>query len=131
LTLFFSIDLVYANPEQRCNSFYDTTTGHKLGVFELYSGTLISSRSSDGYTCQVGQACVQSATNQPGWTHINYDNIFYSMLNVFTVVSTENWTDLMYMSQDSVSTLAASLFYCFCLYLMTFILVPMFIGKAK
>ncbi|CAO3597547.1 unnamed protein product [Absidia cylindrospora] len=50
------------------------------------------------------------------------------MLNVFTVVSTENWTDLMYMSQDSVSTLASSIFYCFCLYLMTFILVPMFIA---
>ncbi|KAI8343217.1 Ion transport protein-domain-containing protein [Chlamydoabsidia padenii] len=121
-------NLVYANPEQRCNSFYDTTTSDKLGVFDVYSGTLISSRSSDGYTCQLGQACIQSAGNQPGWTHINYDNIFYSMLNVFTVVSTENWTDLMYMSQDSVSTLASSLFYCICLYLMTFILVPMFIA---
>lgn len=60
---------------------------------------------------------------------MSYDNILYAMLNLFTVISTEGWTDLMYQSQDSVSDFGAGIFYCFCIYLMTYIMVPMFIGK--
>lgn len=85
-------------------------------------------RSSDGYTCQLGQICVQSVENLPSWHYISYNNIFFSMINTFTVISTEDWTELLYMTQDSVSSLTSSIFYCLCIYIMAFILVPMFIG---
>jgi membrane protein YqaA with SNARE-associated domain len=83
----------------------------------------------DGVFCKLGQVCIQDVLNQPEWGYMTFDNIFYAMLNIFTVISTENWTDLMYISQDSVSSIGSALFYSFCIYMMTFIMVPMFIGK--
>lgn len=82
----------------------------------------------NGLFCQQGQICIQSTQNQPGYHHMSFQNIFYAMLNIMTVISTEDWTDLMYMSQESISDWGSSLFYCTCIYLMTFMMVPLFIA---
>ncbi|KAI9305722.1 Ion transport protein-domain-containing protein [Cunninghamella echinulata] len=122
-----NVDLIYATPQRYCNSYYDSLS-HKSGYFDIDIGKMFDVRSSDGYTCQLGQICIQSVDNLPSWHYINYNNIFFSMINVFTVISMEDWTELMYMTQDSISTITASLFYCTCIYIMSFILVPMFVA---
>jgi hypothetical protein len=40
-------------------------------------------------------ACGKSLAN-PNFDMTNFDNIFYSLVNVFQCVTLENWTDIMY-----------------------------------
>lgn len=120
-------DLEYVNPRVACSNYYDAE-GNKQGVYDIDTGHFIQLHGEDGFACKIGQVCIQSTANQPGWGYINYNNIFYTMLNVFTVVSMEDWTELMYMSQDAVSNIGAAIFYCFCIYVMALVMVPMFIG---
>ncbi|KAI8147435.1 Ion transport protein-domain-containing protein [Fennellomyces sp. T-0311] len=120
-------NLTFVEPPVACSNFIDSD-GNIRGVFDIDTGVYIDITGSDGFVCKQGQICVQSVVNQPGWGYISYHNIFYTMMNVFTVISTEGWTDLMYLSEDSVSNTAAAIYYCFCIYLMTFIMVPMFIA---
>lgn len=111
-----------------CNSYIDED-GSLAGVYDIDVGAHVTRNGGDALTCPRGEVCIQSVSSQPGWGYMSYDNILYAMLNLFTVISTEGWTDLMYQSQDSVSDFGAGIFYCLCIYLMTYIMVPMFIGK--
>ncbi|KAG2227612.1 hypothetical protein INT45_002297, partial [Circinella minor] len=120
-------NLTYVEPPASCNSFVDNQ-GNIRGIYDIDSGVYTPYNAADGFTCKQSQVCVQSGSNRPGWTYISYYNFPSTMMNVFTVISTEDWTNLMYMSEDSISHTAASIFYCFCIYLMTFIMVPMFIA---
>ena len=122
------IDLTYVEPRASCNSFIDNQ-GDTRGIYDIDSQVYIPYNAANGFTCKQTQVCVQSDLNRPGWNHISYNNFLSTMMNVFTVISTEDWTNLMYMSEDGISHTAASIFYCFCIYLMTFIMVPMFIGN--
>lgn len=127
LCYILGIDLTYVDPPVACSYYYDAE-GNKHGAYDIDTGTVLNILGEDSFVCKAGQVCVQSVSHQPGWTFINYNNIFYTMLNVFTVISTEGWTDLMYLSQDSISGNVASIFYCSCIYLMTYIMVPLFIA---
>ncbi|OAD67005.1 hypothetical protein PHYBLDRAFT_70360 [Phycomyces blakesleeanus NRRL 1555(-)] len=121
-------NITYVNPRTSCNSYYDLDGNRRMNVYDINIGEFIDVITRDGYSCQSGQICLQDEKNRPGWTYISYSNIFYTMLNIFTVISTEGWTDLMYMSQDAISSSGAVLYYCCCIYFMTFVIVPMFIA---
>jgi ABC-type arginine transport system permease subunit len=56
------------------------------------------------------------------------DNLYFSLLNLFTVMSLEGWTDMMYDAQDGESTTAAA-FFTFAIYILSFIMIPLFIGR--
>lgn len=99
----------------------------KKGVYDIDIGHQFQ-QTGNGLFCKQGQVCIQGTQIQPGYHHISFQNIFYAMLNIMTVISTEDWTDLMYISQDSISNVGSAFFYCGCIYLMTFIIVPMFIA---
>lgn len=100
----------------------------KTGVFDINTGQQYSDTGGDGLYCKVGQICIQDTANQPSYGYISFENIFFAMLNMLTVISTEDWTDLLYISQDSVSEIGAAIFFSSCIYLMSFIIVPLFIA---
>lgn len=109
-------------------------TGYKIdenqtaGPFDINTGYQHLDPGGDGLYCKIGQVCIQDSANRPGYGYISFENIFFAMLNMMTVISTEDWTDLLYITQDSVSEVGAAIFYSFCIYLMSFIMVPMFIA---
>ncbi|KAI7889601.1 Ion transport protein-domain-containing protein [Mucor mucedo] len=115
----------FVEPRISCSGYMLNTT--RRGVYDIDLGQQYETTNT-GLFCQQGQVCIQGTQNQPGYHHMSFQNIFYAMLNIMTVISTEDWTDLMYMTQESVSEWASSLFYCACIYLMTFMIVPLFIA---
>ncbi|KAI8062730.1 Ion transport protein-domain-containing protein [Gongronella butleri] len=116
-----------AQPRQACNGYF-VDGAVVTRVYDVDTGQFVPGGAPDGFACQMGQLCVQSAAYVPFWSYLSFENIYFAVLNVFTVISTEGWTDMLYMSQDAVSSSAAAVFYCLCIYLMTLILVPMFIA---
>jgi len=64
----------------------------------------------------------------PGRDLISFDNFFFSLLTVFTVSSMEGWTDVEYWVMDGDSRWAA-IFFCIAIFLMSFLMIPLFIGK--
>ncbi|RCH90012.1 calcium channel protein, partial [Rhizopus stolonifer] len=74
-----------------------------------------------GYICAAGQTCLEYSGNNPSSGYVNYDTIFTSLLSVYTFVSLELWTDMMYISQDADSTVSA-LYYCLGVYIVAFVL---------
>ncbi|KAI7904858.1 Ion transport protein-domain-containing protein [Cokeromyces recurvatus] len=107
--------LVYVEPRLSCSGYMKNAV-ERMGPLDINTGV------------QYSQICIQDVQNQPQYGYMSYRNIFYTMLNILTVISTENWTDVLYITQDSVSNVGAAIFYTFCIYLMTFIMVPMFIA---
>lgn len=120
-------NIQYVEPRISCSGYMVNETT-SMGPLDINTGTQYSRQGAGGLFCKVGQICIQDVKNHPEYGYMSYENIFYTMLNVLTVISTENWTDLLYITQDSVSDIGAALFYSFCIYLMTFIMVPMFIA---
>lgn len=120
-------DIQYVEPRISCSG-YMTTTTERTGPYDINTGTQYIYPGGDGLFCKLGQVCIQDVANQPEYGYMSYENILYTMLNILTVISTENWTDLLYITQDSVSNLGAAMFYSFCIYFMSFIMVPMFIA---
>ncbi|KAF1800899.1 Ion transport protein-domain-containing protein [Mucor lusitanicus] len=120
-------NLQYVEPRISCSGYMLSVT-ERTGPYDINTGTQNTHPGGDGLFCKVGQVCIQDVANQPEYGYMSYENILYTMLNILTVISTENWTDLLYITQDSVSELGAAIFYSFCIYLMTFIMVPMFIA---
>ncbi|KAG1114760.1 hypothetical protein G6F42_014107 [Rhizopus arrhizus] len=117
----------YVEPRISCSG-YMISEHERTGPYDINTGTQNTHPGGDGLFCKLGQVCIQDVANQPEYGYMSYENILYTMLNILTVISTENWTDLLYITQDSVSELGAAVFYSFCIYLMTFIMVPMFIA---
>ncbi|KAI9485907.1 MAG: Ion transport protein-domain-containing protein [Benjaminiella poitrasii] len=119
--------LSYVEPRLSCSGYY-SQSGDRVGPLDINTGLQYANHGGDGQFCPRGQICIQDVANQPEHGYMSYQNIFSTMLNVLTVISTENWTDLLYISQDSVSRVGAAVFYVVCIYLMTFVMVPMFIA---
>ncbi|CAO3628226.1 unnamed protein product [Cunninghamella blakesleeana] len=106
-------------PTAYCSGYYNGST--IVGPFD------ISTQSNDfpglqGYICVNGQRCMSDPSNNPSYGYMNYDMIFSAFLNVYTFVSMELWTDMMYIAQDADSRLAA-LYYCVGVYLIGFIFI--------
>ncbi|GAN08579.1 cation channel family protein [Mucor ambiguus] len=120
-------NIQYVEPRISCSG-YMISANERTGPYDVNTGTQNTHPAGDGLFCKLGQVCIQDVANQPEYGYMSYENILYTMLNILTVISTENWTDLLYITQDSVSELGAAIFYSFCIYLMTFIMVPMFIA---
>ncbi|CAO3641997.1 unnamed protein product [Mucor hiemalis] len=105
-------------PAQYCSGYMNGTT--ITGAYNLASGET-SYPGYHGNICPSGQICIEDPNNNPEYGFVNFDNIFFSFLNVFTFVSLELWTDLMYQTQDADSTVAA-LYYCLGVYIIAFVL---------
>ncbi|KAI8347637.1 Ion transport protein-domain-containing protein [Choanephora cucurbitarum] len=116
----------WVEPRLACAGYW--LDSERVGPLDWPSQTQLIYTGTDGYYCQLGQVCIQDTQNQPMHGHLSFQHMGYAMLNMFTIISTENWTDLLYIAQDSTSTWGTALFFASCIYVMTFILVPMFIA---
>lgn len=124
-------DYEVVEPEMFCTGYYEQNVNDgsisRLGIYSIHANSFLPT--FNGNICPVGQFCIQDEPLTPEWTYLSFRNIYYAMVNVFTVISIEDWSYMMYMSQDATSTIGAPIFYIFCVYFMTFIMVPLFVGK--
>ncbi|KAG2185318.1 hypothetical protein INT44_002108 [Umbelopsis vinacea] len=123
-------DFVIVEPEVYCSGFYAEALSdgsiYREGPYDLHRQTFV--RAGTGRFCKVGQFCIQDASLSPEWHYLNFFNIFYAMVNVFTVISIEDWSYIMYDAQDGTSTIGSPIFFCLCVYFMSFIMAPLFIA---
>ncbi|KAG0004465.1 calcium channel protein [Entomortierella chlamydospora] len=121
------VDWVPVSPEAVCGGYY--SDGKILGIVG-YIGQGDGDDSSPRYSaniCPEGQFCVQFKDYNPTSNLISFDNIFYSLLTVFTVSSMEGWTDVEYWVMDGDSKYAA-IYFCVSIFLMSFLMIPLFIA---
>ncbi|CAO3640711.1 unnamed protein product [Mucor fragilis] len=111
-----SLQLV--QPALYCSGYMNDTT--VVGAYNVETGES-SYPGYHGYLCAAGQICIEDPVNNPNYGFVNFDTIFFSFLNVYTFVSLELWTDLMYQTQEADSTVAA-LYYCLGVYIVAFVL---------
>lgn len=55
--------------------------------------------------CDPGYFCGKTNTN-PNYDQSNFDTIFYSLIAIFTSVTLEGWTSLMFAIDESFTNLA-------------------------
>ncbi|KAF9123242.1 calcium channel protein, partial [Mortierella sp. 14UC] len=116
-----------ASPEMLCGGYYHN--GIIKGIINYVGqgdGDDSSPRTS-GMICQQGQVCMQFPDYNPGFGMISFDNIFLSLLTTFTISSMEGWTDVEYWVMDGDSKWAA-IFFCISIFLMSFLMIPLFIA---
>ncbi|KAH8553006.1 Ion transport protein-domain-containing protein [Umbelopsis sp. PMI_123] len=117
-------------PELFCSGYYyeNPLDGsiHRQGPYDIVTQAFL--QRGTGFFCKVGQFCVQEKSLAPEWTYLSFFNIYYAMLNVFTVISIEDWSYMMYDTQDGTSTIGSPVFFCLCVYFMTFIMAPLFVA---
>jgi hypothetical protein len=108
-----------------CSGYYNGTdlVGIYLQELDIYDYPR-----ADGYICPDGLVCLQVTGSNPEYGFLNMDNLYFSLLNLFTVVSLEGWTDMMYDAQDGESSSSAA-FFCLAVYILSFIMIPLFIGN--
>jgi hypothetical protein len=111
-------------PAKFCTGYFNGTS--IIGPYNIQTGTR-DFAARYGYVCNLGQICIEDPANNPQSGFVNYDNIFFSFLSVYTFVSLELWTDLMYQTQDADSNIAA-LYYCLGVYIISFILTFLLLG---
>ncbi|KAH7056681.1 Ion transport protein-domain-containing protein [Linnemannia elongata] len=118
---------VPASPETLCGGYYENGTIKGIvGYIGQGDGDDSSPRTS-GMICQEGQVCMQFPDYNPGFGMISFDNIFLSLLTTFTISSMEGWTDVEYWVMDGDSKWAA-IFFCVSIFLMSFLMIPLFIA---
>ncbi|KAG0244946.1 calcium channel protein [Actinomortierella wolfii] len=118
---------VPVTPEVLCGGYY--SNGTILGIVNyigLGDGDDSSPRAS-GKICPEGQICMQFPNYNPELGFVSFDNVFYSLLTVFTVSSMEGWTDVEYWVMDGDSKYA-SIYFCIAIFLMSFLMIPLFIA---
>lgn len=111
----------WVNSEQYCGAYLSSTGTERPYI--MANGE--HSSSIKGYRCPINSRC-ESLDNPYDGT-VSFDNIFNSLELIFIVLSANTFTDLMYMAVDSEG-LVASLFFVFCLFVMTVWLLNVFIA---
>lgn len=114
-------------PAQYCSGYMNGSTAS--GAYNIETGET-NYPGYHGFICSTGQICMENPVNNPQNGFVNYDNIFSSFLSVYSFVSLELWTDLMYQTQDADSTVAA-LYYCLGVYIIAFVLTFLLFGKEN
>ncbi|KAI8977429.1 Ion transport protein-domain-containing protein [Mycotypha africana] len=111
-----SLQLV--EPPLYCAGYYNNTL--ITGPYNIRTGDN-EAPGTYGYICRDGQVCIQDPANNPEYGFVNFDNFFNSFLSVYTTMSLELWTDLMYQTQEGESSISA-LYYCLVVYIVAFVL---------
>ncbi|CAG8482061.1 10486_t:CDS:10, partial [Acaulospora colombiana] len=81
----------YGGEGQYCGGHYQN------GISHPFIGSPVSY--AKGYVCPEGQVCMEVGNPYNGL--YSFDNVGYSMILMFLVASTSNWTDLMYKIMDA------------------------------
>ncbi|KAF9327881.1 calcium channel protein [Podila minutissima] len=115
------------SPEVICGGYYSNgTIMGIIGYIGQGDGDDPSPRTS-AMLCPEGQVCMQFPDYNPTRGLVSFDNIFFSLLTVFTISSMEGWTDVEYWVMDGDSKWAA-IYFCISIFLMSFLMIPLFIA---
>ncbi|ORX82612.1 hypothetical protein BCR32DRAFT_267543 [Anaeromyces robustus] len=68
----------------------------------VYDDEQICSTSSSGFQCPEGYNCMKTDEN-PFYNTVGFDNILYSILTIFQIITMEGWSDILFMTSDSSS----------------------------
>ena len=93
----------------RC--FYDGSDDFLVALTRVNPGSGVGECSIDGggAICDPGQFCSLSdpisgmPNNNPNYGFVNFDTFPSATLTIFTMITLEGWTDVMYMIMDSFS----------------------------
>ncbi|KAI9259454.1 hypothetical protein BDA99DRAFT_538416 [Phascolomyces articulosus] len=107
------------DPPLFCSGYYNDST--IMGAFNVKTG-VHSYPGYGGYICTNNQICLEDQAHNPNFGFVNYDTIYFALLSVYTSMSLELWTELMYQNQDADSN-ASVLFYCLVVYVISFLLI--------
>jgi voltage-dependent calcium channel len=83
------------------------------------------SDAAKGYWCPVNSTCVESDNPYNGT--VSFDNILYSLEEVFVVMTSNTFSDIMYYLTDT-DYLVAALFFAFGIVILTFWLINLLIA---
>ncbi|KAI8993323.1 Ion transport protein-domain-containing protein [Pilobolus umbonatus] len=108
--------LQLVEPASYCSGHMNSST--LIGPYNIETG-INAYPGKLGNICTLGQICMEDPSNNPDYGFVNFDMIFSAFLSVFTFVSLELWTDLMYRTQDADSNVTA-LYYCLGVYIIAF-----------
>lgn len=98
---------------QSCGSWY-SIDGVKMPYLIQNPGTSLlnmttSSGRTKGFTCAIGQVCVDTRINPHGGTQ-SFDNILLSAMQVIIIASANSWSPVMYQMMDAETNAAAAFF---------------------
>ncbi|RIA89873.1 Ion transport protein [Glomus cerebriforme] len=78
-----------------------------------------------GFICPIGQVCEE--VENPAGGLASFDNVFFSMILVFVISTTQNWTVLMYRVMDSDFDFA-SIYFILTVIILNFWLINLFVA---
>lgn len=58
----------------------------------------------------------------------NFNNILYSIMNIFQIITLEGWTDMMYIVRDAENSYAYDIFFVACVLLGAFFVLNLMIA---
>ena len=60
----------------------------------------------------------------------NFDNILYSMLNIFQIITLEGWTSMMYMVRDAENSTVFDIFFLMCVLFGSYFVLNLMIAVS-
>ena len=76
--------------------------------------------SSNLYTCQLAK--------NPNYGVTNFDNIFYSTLQVFIIITLEGWTEIMYFARKATGTYGYDVYFLMTVIVGTFFMLNLMVA---
>ncbi|MCO5613915.1 hypothetical protein L7F22_068195 [Adiantum nelumboides] len=110
--------------QQMCGGHRDSVTGAKTRAIGSDGRPLPIS--IKGFICPVGQLCVESDQNPENNTE-SFDNIFFALLQVIIVISSNGWSTIMYNMMDA-DYYASCLYFIIGLIVMNFWMANLFVA---
>jgi len=104
--LFFFLVFAIAGSQLFTGSLKNRCFNEDTGVID----TLYTQFCGGGNSCRQGYYCAKSNEN-PSNGATNFDNVMFSLLQVFQIVSMEGWTAIMVALMQSVGTWIFIYFY--------------------
>ncbi|KAG8763613.1 calcium channel protein [Ceratobasidium sp. 423] len=108
---------------QNCGAWIDPTTLEQSGYVD--SDNQVQSEIK-GFTCPLGQICVEAAENPQNGTQA-FDNFFLASMQVVVVASVNTWAPVMYQMMDT-DFYFSFMFFIVCVVVLNFWLINLFVA---
>ncbi|KAG8724518.1 calcium channel protein, partial [Ceratobasidium sp. 395] len=108
---------------QNCGGWIDPTTLKPVGYVVSGGNTTDTAK---GFTCPLGQICVEAAINPKNGTQ-GFDNFFLAAMQVVIVASANTWSPVMYQMMDTDFYISFA-FFIVCVVVLNFWLINLFVA---
>ncbi|KAG8696198.1 calcium channel protein, partial [Ceratobasidium sp. 394] len=108
---------------QSCGGWMNPVTLKTVGYVDS-TGNITSE--AKGFTCPLGQICVEASVNPQNGTQA-FDNIFLASMQVIIVASANTWSPVMYQMMDTDFYVSFA-FFIVCIVVLNFWLINLFVA---